>query len=99
MNKIYCFSNVIGGGDGTAYAMGDDGVVLGSHWCSNEYYVLEDLGVSEGCRPDRHAAYAEHFPDGYKMEFILARDVKTHEGLKMAFKLNQLAAQKDKENK
>ena len=61
MNKIYCFSNVEGGGDGIAYAMGDDGTVLGSHWCSNEFYVPHDLGVREGTRPDRHKTYQEHF--------------------------------------
>ena len=98
MNKIYCFSNVVGGGDGIAYAMGDDGFVLGSHWCSNEYYVSEDLGVTEGCRLDRHITYAEHFPNGYEMEFIPAREVKSHEGLSKAFELNQIAAKKSKEN-
>ena len=98
MNKIYCFSNVLGGGDGIAYAMGDDGFVLGRHWCSSEYYVPQDLGVTEGCRPDRHITYAEHFQNGYEMEFIPAREVKSHEGLSKAFELNQIAAKKSKEN-
>ena len=89
MNKIYCFSNVKDGGDGIAYAMGDDGVVLGSHWCSSEYYVCMDLGVDEGSRPDRHIKYAEHFPNGYKMVFIPASKVLNHKGLQNAFKLNQ----------
>lgn len=93
MHKIYCFSNVVGGGDGIAYAMGDDGVVLGSHWCSSEYYVPEDLGVTEGCRPDRHETYKKHFPDGYEMEFVRARDIKTHEELNKAFELNQKLAE------
>lgn len=96
MNKIYCFSNVVGGGDGIAYAMGDDGVVLGSHWCSNEYYVPYDLGVEEGSRFDRHIKYAEHFPDGYEMEFIRAKDVNAHEGLTRAFELNQKLAEESK---
>ena len=98
MNKIYCFSNVVGGGDGIAYAMGDDGVVLGSHWCSNEYYVPNDLGVVEGSRPDRHEKYKKHFPNGYEMEFIYSADVNTHEGLTKAFKLNQLLAEADSES-
>lgn len=89
MNKIYCFSNVKDGGDGIAYAISDDGVVLGSHWCSNEYYVSMDLGVDEGSRPDRHIKYAEHFPNGYKMVFVPASKVSTHTGLQKAFKLNQ----------
>ena len=90
MNKIYCFSNVVGGGDGIAYAMGDDGQVLGSHWCSCEFYVPGDLGVKEGSRPDRHETYSKHFPNGYEMEFVRSSDIETHEGLKEAFRLNAL---------
>lgn len=90
MNKIYCFSNVVGGGDGSAYAMGDDGVVLGSHWCSHEFYVPNDLGVTKGSRADRHITYKEHFPNGYEMEFVRASDIDMHEGLQEAFKLNKL---------
>ncbi|MBM7634038.1 hypothetical protein [Geomicrobium sediminis] len=93
MNKIYCFSNVVGGGDGVAYALADDGTVLGSHWCSHESYVSHDLGVESGTRPDRHKTYKEHFPDGYEMEFISASEVTKHEGLQEAFRLNQLQAQ------
>lgn len=90
MNIIYCFSNVVGGGDGIAYAMGDDGTVLGSHWCSHEYYVPNDLGVNEGSRPDRHETYKKHFPKGYEMEFVPASEVEKHKGLQNAFRLNQL---------
>jgi hypothetical protein len=90
MNKIYCFSNVVGGRDGIAYAIGDDGVVLGSHWCSHEFYVPHDLGVLEGARPDRHETYKKHFPNGYEMEFVRNADFDTHEGLREALRLNQL---------
>lgn len=93
MNKIFCFSNVVGGGEGTAIAVGDDGTVLGSHWCSDEWYVPHDLGVTEGARPDRHETYKKHFPNGYEMEFVPAKNVETHEGLKEAFRLNQLQAE------
>lgn len=86
--KIYCFSNVKGGGDGIAYAMAEDGTVLGSHWCSSEFYVPYDLGVVDGYSSDRHEHYAEHYPDGYEMEFVRAADVLSHEGLKEAFRLN-----------
>jgi len=87
--RIYCFSNVTGGGDGLALAMAEDGHVLGQHYCSHEAYVPHDLGVSPGARPDRHEAYAEHYPDGYVMEFVPASDVKTHPGLTEAYKRNQ----------
>ena len=87
--KIYAFSNVVGGGDGIAYAMAEDGTVLGSHYCSHEFYVCNDLGVSPGCREDRHEHYRKHYPEGYEMEFVRAADVKAHEGLQRAFALNQ----------
>ncbi len=89
MPKIYCFSNVVGGGEGVAYAMAEDGTILGSHLCSNEYYVPKDLGVIEGYRPDRHETYKKHYPNGYEMEFVKSSDIDTHEGLQKAFKLNQ----------
>lgn len=87
--KIYAFSNVVGGGDGIAYAMAEDGTVLGSHWCSHEGFVPHDLGVTDGSRPDRHETYAKHYPEGYEMEFVPAANVKTHAGLMRAFELNQ----------
>ena len=86
--KIYCFSNTPDGGDGIAYAMAEDGTVLGSHYCSHEGYVPGDLGVTKGSRPDRHKTYAEHFPGGYEMEFVPASDVEVHDGLKIALELN-----------
>lgn len=98
MNKIYCFSNVVGGGEGIAYALGDDGTVLGSHWCSHESYVPGDLGVREGSRPDRHKTYSEHFPDGYEMEFVPSKDIDTHAGLQEAFRLNQLQAEQERKS-
>lgn len=82
--KIYCFSNVVGGGEGEAIAIAEDGAVLGSHWCSHECYVSGDLGVEEGSRPDRHETYAKHYPDGYEMEFVASKDVEKHEGLRQA---------------
>nr|WP_309504333.1 hypothetical protein [uncultured Roseovarius sp.] len=94
--KIYCFSNVEGGGDGPAYAMADDGTVLGTHWCSNEAFVSHDLGVHTGARPDRHETYAKHYPDGYEMEFVRAASVRTHDGLKEAIRLNRIAGEKAK---
>ena len=91
--KIYAFSNVRGGGDGVAYAMAEDGTVLGSHWCSSEFWVPHDLGVTEGSRPDHHENYSKHYPQGYEMEFVRAADVMGHEGLSRAFELNQAQAE------
>lgn len=86
---IMCFSNAKGGGEGTAYAMAEDGVVLGSHYCSHQGFVKYDLGVLEGRRLDRHEIYQKHYPGGYRMEFVLGDNILTHEKLKAAFVLNQ----------
>jgi len=89
---IYAFSGMRGGGDGIAYAMAADGTVLGSHWCSHEGYVLGDLGVHAGTRADRHKTFLEHYPNGYRMEFVRASDINGHAALQEAFRLNKLSA-------
>lgn len=91
--KIYVYSTSSNGGSGMCHALASDGSVLGSHFCSNEQYALNDLGVNEGARPDRHETYAQHFPDGYEMEFIPARELDSHEGFKHAYNNNQLASE------
>lgn len=96
---IYAFSNVIGGGDGQALAMAEDGLCLGEHWCSAEAYVPHDLGVLVGTRDDRHETYRAHYPDGYRMEFVPARDMKSHPGIAIAYELYQkLAASQMSQN-
>ena len=97
--KIYCFSNVVGGGEGTAIAIAEDGTVLGSHWCSHECYVPGDLGVEEGSRPDRHEIYAKHYPDGYEMEFVPSKDAEKHEGLLQAIALYETKSAVEGEQK
>ncbi len=86
---IFAFSNVRGGGDGICCAMAEDGVVLGWHWCSNEGYAPNDLGVLDGCRDDRHEHYRKHYPDGYRMEFVKSSEVAEHPALRLAFHRNQ----------
>lgn len=86
---ICAFSSVVGGGDGICYAIAEDGHVLGSHWCSHEGYAPHDLGVLKGAQPDRHEEYQKHYPDGYRMDFIPAKDAKEHAGLTAVFALNQ----------
>lgn len=90
---IYAFSNARDG-DGVAYAMAEDGTVLGEHWCSAEGYVLCDLAVLPGWREDRHEHYRKHYPNGYRMEFVAIRELKSHAGLMAAWKLNQEAGER-----
>jgi len=91
---IYGFNN---GGPPEFYRaclLAEDGAGLGDHICSHEAYMTADLGVLEGSRPDRHETFREHYPDGYRMDFIPAPDVKTHPGLEAAYN-RHIAAQKE----
>ena len=86
---IYGFNN--GGQEGwmSAVLIAEDGTVLGGHLCSSEAYMPADLGILEGTRPDRHDTFRVHYPEGYRMEFVRYDDIKNHEALNAAFKLNE----------
>lgn len=87
---IYGFNN--GGPEWLldAVLLAEDGTYLGSHCCSDEGYMPHDLGILEGTRPDRHERFKEHYPDGYRMEFVGYPAVKSHKGLNAAFaKINK----------
>lgn len=89
---IYGFNN--GGSPGwmSAVLLAEDGTGLGGHCCSAEVYMPHDLGVLEGTRPDRHEEFRAHYPDGYRMEFVSGKDVRTHAGLNAAYEKNQAKA-------
>lgn len=89
---IYGFNN--GGNYGFMDAMliAEDGAVLGGHTCSREGYMPGDLGILEGSRPDRHERFREHYPDGYRMDFVGYADVDAHVGLRAAFDRHRAAA-------
>ena len=84
---IYGFDN--GGGSLflSALLIAEDGTHLGSHACSSEAYMPADLGILEDSRPDRHEKFKEHYPDGYRMEFVSYDDVPNHEKLMAAIKI------------
>jgi hypothetical protein len=86
---IYGFNN--GGSPGwySAQLLAEDGAGLGGHICSDEGYMPHDLGIVKGYRPNRHIGFQEYYPDGYKMEFVGADQVRTHEGLIKAIEANQ----------
>ncbi len=50
--------------------LAEDGECLGGHICSAEGYMPYDLGVIEGARPDRHETFREHYPVGFRMDFV-----------------------------
>ncbi len=86
---IYGFNN--GGGTYAlrAVLLAEDGTHLGGHGCSAEGYMPHDLGILEGSRPDRHETFRAHYPDGYRMDFVPAKDVPAHPGLEAACQRNQ----------
>jgi len=75
---IYGFNN--GGSPGwfDACLLAEDGTGLGAHVCSNEGFMVGDLGIAKGSRPDRHETFRKHYPDGYRMEFVSHADVPSH---------------------
>jgi len=96
--RIYGFNN--GGSPGWyhAVAIAEDGHGLGGHICSSEGYMQHDLGILEGTRLDRHEKqYSQHYPEGYVMEWVPSNQIKDHEKLNNAFKLNEILAEKEKE--
>ncbi len=90
---IYGWNN--GGEPGwySAVLLAEDGTGMGGHICSDEGYMLHDLGILEGSRPDRHKTFQENYPDGYRMQWVPSDEVKTHPGLEAAYKLNQEKAE------
>lgn len=85
---IYGFNN--GGSPGWyfAVALAEGGTYLGGHVCSHEGYMLHDLGILEGTRPDQHEKdYQRHYPDGYRMEFVPVAEIASHKGLQAAIEL------------
>ena len=85
---IYGFNNGKAGSFFHAGLLAEDGTALGEHYCSSEAYMPSDLGVLEGTRPDRHNHFQMHYPNGYRMEFVSAKDVLTHVGLTVAIQRN-----------
>lgn len=88
---IWGFNN--GGPPGwmSAVLIADDGELLGGHVCSGEGFMYGDLGIIKGHRSDRHETFREHYPDGYRMDFVPYDEVKTHEGLKAALEKHRIA--------
>ena len=82
-----------------AISLSEDGHFLGSHICSHELYMPNDLGILKGTRDDSHTdSYQKHYPDGYKMEFVGYSQVNVHEGLLAAIEKSKevKADQEDK---
>ena len=80
-----CGSTV--GGDVIAHALAEDGTGLGSHLSSSVGFAKHDIGLTSDWH---HEDYREHYPSGYRVEWV--EDPDTHEGWRAAFALNQQQA-------
>lgn len=69
--------------------LAEDGTGMGGHICSLEGFMYGDLGIIEGSQPDRHETFKAHYPDGYRMDFVPAAEVRAHPGLEAAYQKNQ----------
>ena len=87
---IYGWNNGGGSGMYSGVLLAEDGTGMGGHMCSHEGYMLNDLGILEGSRPDRHETFREHYPEGYRMEWVPSDQVLTHVGLEAAYQINQV---------
>jgi len=87
---IYGYNNTKSGGTwNEGVILAEDGTYLGGHICSEEGYMLHDLGILEGTKPDKHEKFKKHYPDGYRMVFVPGKEVLEHEGLTAAYEKNQ----------
>jgi len=90
---IYGFNNGGSAGWLSAVLLAADGECLGSHCCSSEAYMPHDLGIIEGTREDRHETFREHYPDGYRMEFVSSDELEGHKEFNAAIAMANAKAQ------
>lgn len=90
---IFGFNN--GGPQGfmSGALIAEDGTGMGGHLCSNEGFMIGDLGI-DGSRSDRHETFRKHYPDGYKMEFVSCENVRDHKELMKAITIANEAGAK-----
>lgn len=71
----------------SAVALSEDGTALASHCCSHEGYMKHDLGLTSDWKHEHYNAH--HGVGGWVLEWV--EDIGSHEGLRGALRLNQLA--------
>ena len=98
---IYGWNNGGPYGRMSGCVIAQDGTTFYGHTSSSEAYMPADLGILEGTRPDFHAEFRHHYPDGYRMVFVGYEEAfaKSNAGLVAAWALNTAKrAQKAQEN-
>lgn len=89
VNKIYAFVNGEWGSDLVGVAIAEDGMVLAQHVSSSESWVWHDLGVGS---TRQHDHYAEHYPNGFEVEYVPMEQRDSHAGLQAALAANRTLA-------
>lgn len=85
--KIYVWCNNCAPEWHSAIAMAEDGHVLAGHVCSSHGFIMHDMGVDEdGWKRDK---YAEHYPDGFEVEYVDNARIREHAGAMAAYAKNQ----------
>lgn len=81
---IYGFPTTqYGDTDWGGIALTQEGVKLAQHVSSCEGWLAIDLGTSKFGNAVRHNTFVEHYPDGFKTEYVDSQQTE-HEGLKAA---------------
>ena len=91
-NTIYIYAEQIGREDWRCFALAEDGTGLAGHLSSNEYWARHDMGFDGSTKKHNH--YAEHYPDGYELEWVT--DPETHFGYMAALALNRARTEEAK---
>lgn len=71
---IFGFNNGGSKDNWNAVAIAENGKILSGHVCSNETFMLSDLGLVESS-PGMMGVYKEHYPDGFRTEFCSYTEV------------------------
>lgn len=93
---IYCF---IQGepwpGDVSVVALAESGALLASHVSSSAEWARNDIGAPpEGAEltpigHSKHRVYGEHYPKGYRVEWVERDAVESHPGVQAAYDANR----------
>lgn len=74
-------------------AIAEDGAFLAGHVCSHHGFAMHDMGINpDGWKRDK---YAEHYPNGFDVEFVESKDIDTHPGLNAAFRVGDDADRRE----
>lgn len=101
MGKIYVTYYPTGGGSGAvvgssrggdvqAFALAEDGEVVGGHYCSSPNFAKHDMGLHDSAR--HKPGYALKYPDGFELIWVDYADQASHAGYQQAFALNKVHA-------